>query len=281
MEHQHPQQTQPQQRPLPRQQCPRCDSMNTKFCYYNNYSMTQPRYFCKACRRYWTQGGTLRNVPVGGGCRKGKHTKAGASASSNAPRLPPPGPVHQPPPQNVDQNFGLSVPKPLLMINKVTTRATTIPPSSATYYAAATCGGGGQMSSLAAIQTLNQNQAPGPQFNQPGVHIGGAGGGNFWGSSATLSNLALLRSINVPSFGNPPPNNEYIQHDWTQNFLNSSGSGAGAPQSASTSFWGMMNNNSTSNTAASTSTSGSASASAVNPIDWPDHLQGPFVPSHP
>jgi transposase-like protein len=29
--------------------CPRCDSTNTKFCYYNNYSTTQPRYFCKAC----------------------------------------------------------------------------------------------------------------------------------------------------------------------------------------------------------------------------------------
>ncbi|PPS02186.1 hypothetical protein GOBAR_AA18481 [Gossypium barbadense] len=42
--------------PLP---CPRCDSTNTKFCYYNNYNLSQPRYFCKACRRYWTQGGTL------------------------------------------------------------------------------------------------------------------------------------------------------------------------------------------------------------------------------
>lgn len=50
--------------------CPRCGSCNTKFCYYNNYSLTQPRYFCKACRRYWTKGGSLRNVPVGGGCRK-------------------------------------------------------------------------------------------------------------------------------------------------------------------------------------------------------------------
>ncbi|KAL6011505.1 hypothetical protein ACLOJK_001953 [Asimina triloba] len=52
--------------------CPRCDSTNTKFCYYNNYSLSQPRYFCKTCRRYWTKGGSLRNVPVGGGCRKSK-----------------------------------------------------------------------------------------------------------------------------------------------------------------------------------------------------------------
>ncbi|XP_058781472.1 dof zinc finger protein DOF5.3-like [Vicia villosa] len=50
--------------------CPRCASTNTKFCYYNNYSLSQPRYFCKGCRRYWTKGGSLRNVPVGGGCRK-------------------------------------------------------------------------------------------------------------------------------------------------------------------------------------------------------------------
>ncbi|PIN21409.1 hypothetical protein CDL12_05882 [Handroanthus impetiginosus] len=52
--------------------CPRCNSTNTKFCYYNNYSLSQPRYFCKTCRRYWTQGGTLRNVPIGGGSRKNK-----------------------------------------------------------------------------------------------------------------------------------------------------------------------------------------------------------------
>ncbi|KAG6596620.1 Dof zinc finger protein, partial [Cucurbita argyrosperma subsp. sororia] len=52
--------------------CPRCGSSNTKFCYYNNYSLTQPRYFCKGCRRYWTKGGSLRNIPIGGGCRKNR-----------------------------------------------------------------------------------------------------------------------------------------------------------------------------------------------------------------
>ncbi|GAB2270185.1 hypothetical protein Dimus_005089 [Dionaea muscipula] len=54
--------------------CPRCDSLSTKFCYYNNYNLSQPRYFCKCCRRYWTKGGVLRNVPVGGGCRKIKRS---------------------------------------------------------------------------------------------------------------------------------------------------------------------------------------------------------------
>ncbi|KAH7550463.1 hypothetical protein ACOSP7_024200 [Xanthoceras sorbifolium] len=60
--------------------CPRCESTHTKFCYYNNYSLSQPRYFCKTCRRYWTKGGTLRNIPVGGGCRKNKKV---ASKKSN------------------------------------------------------------------------------------------------------------------------------------------------------------------------------------------------------
>ncbi|RZB87746.1 dof zinc finger protein DOF4.6-like isoform X1 [Glycine soja] len=63
--------------------CPRCHSINTKFCYYNNYSLTQPRYFCKTCRRYWTEGGTLRNIPVGGGSRKNKRSSASCSNNSH------------------------------------------------------------------------------------------------------------------------------------------------------------------------------------------------------
>ncbi|TYI73159.1 hypothetical protein E1A91_D07G111800v1 [Gossypium mustelinum] len=59
--------------------CPRCESSNTKFCYFNNYSLSQPRHFCKTCRRYWTRGGALRNVPVGGGCRKNKKNKSSSS----------------------------------------------------------------------------------------------------------------------------------------------------------------------------------------------------------
>ncbi|KDP40802.1 hypothetical protein JCGZ_24801 [Jatropha curcas] len=63
--------------------CPRCDSTNTKFCYYNNYNLSQPRHFCKNCRRYWTKGGALRNIPVGGGSRKN------AKRSSNQKRANP------------------------------------------------------------------------------------------------------------------------------------------------------------------------------------------------
>ncbi|XP_057969067.1 dof zinc finger protein DOF4.6 [Malania oleifera] len=75
-----------ERRPRPQKEqalnCPRCNSTNTKFCYYNNYSLTQPRYFCKTCRRYWTEGGSLRNIPVGGGSRKNKRS---SSSTSSAP----------------------------------------------------------------------------------------------------------------------------------------------------------------------------------------------------
>lgn len=64
--------------------CPRCESTNTKFCYFNNYSLSQPRHFCKTCRRYWTRGGALRNVPVGGGCRRNKKSKGNSSSSSRS-----------------------------------------------------------------------------------------------------------------------------------------------------------------------------------------------------
>ncbi|XVF42654.1 hypothetical protein PTKIN_Ptkin01aG0382000 [Pterospermum kingtungense] len=53
--------------------CPRCNSLDTKFCYFNNYNVNQPRHFCKNCHRYWTAGGTMRNVPIGAGRRKNKH----------------------------------------------------------------------------------------------------------------------------------------------------------------------------------------------------------------
>ncbi|KAH6823441.1 hypothetical protein C2S53_014649 [Perilla frutescens var. hirtella] len=68
----------------PSVKCPRCDSPNTKFCYYNNYSLTQPRHFCKTCRRYWTKGGALRSVPIGGGCRKNKKMRSSPPLSGDS-----------------------------------------------------------------------------------------------------------------------------------------------------------------------------------------------------
>ncbi|KAF5451766.1 hypothetical protein F2P56_026842 [Juglans regia] len=70
--------------------CRRCNSTNTKFCYYNNYSLTQPRYLCKTCKRYWTEGGSIRNVPVGGCSRKNKKSAAASrSTSSKTPDFNP------------------------------------------------------------------------------------------------------------------------------------------------------------------------------------------------
>lgn len=89
-----------QRRPRPEKDkqalnCPRCNSTNTKFCYYNNYSLSQPRYMCKTCKRYWTEGGSLRNVPVGGGSRKNNISKRSSTSplplpSSKKQQLPPP-----------------------------------------------------------------------------------------------------------------------------------------------------------------------------------------------
>ncbi|XP_052210655.1 dof zinc finger protein DOF4.6 isoform X2 [Diospyros lotus] len=92
--------------------CPRCNSTNTKFCYYNNYSLSQPRYFCKSCRRYWTEGGSLRNIPVGGGSRKNKRSSSNpsnsssSSSSSSSKKLPDllPPPQLPPPPATTNQN---------------------------------------------------------------------------------------------------------------------------------------------------------------------------------
>ncbi|KAK8604361.1 hypothetical protein V6N13_099306 [Hibiscus sabdariffa] len=60
--------------------CPRCNSNETKFCYYNNYNVNQPRHFCKNCQRYWTAGGAMRNVPVGAGRRKTKSSSSAIAA---------------------------------------------------------------------------------------------------------------------------------------------------------------------------------------------------------
>ncbi|XP_019164591.1 PREDICTED: dof zinc finger protein DOF4.5-like [Ipomoea nil] len=58
--------------PPPPRECPRCHSNDTKFCYFNNYSMNQPRYYCRTCKRYWTHGGILRDIPIGGKSHKGR-----------------------------------------------------------------------------------------------------------------------------------------------------------------------------------------------------------------
>nr|XP_010908824.1 dof zinc finger protein DOF1.6-like [Elaeis guineensis] len=73
-----------------RERCPRCNSRDTKFCYYNNYNTSQPRHFCRSCRRYWTLGGSLRNVPIGGSSRKRlRPSPASAAATATVHSLRP------------------------------------------------------------------------------------------------------------------------------------------------------------------------------------------------
>ncbi|GMJ00006.1 cycling DOF factor 3 [Hibiscus trionum] len=97
--------------------CPRCNSMDTKFCYYNNYNINQPRHFCKACQRYWTAGGTMRNVPVGAGRRKNKNSASqyrhiSISEVLQAARMDAPTAAHHPSLKSNGRvlSFGLDAP---------------------------------------------------------------------------------------------------------------------------------------------------------------------------
>ena len=165
------------QAPQQPQKCPRCDSLNTKFCYYNNYSLSQPRYFCKTCRRYWTQGGTLRNVPVGGGCRKGKRAKTSNSSSSS---------------ENINSSFrSLPLQQPQGMV--VQTQAPPLTsvvkakdPSSVV--ASPFYQSGGYLSSLAAMHSLNPSSSH--PFDQSLNVIAGS-------DALRSSNLGLLSGFNV------------------------------------------------------------------------------------
>ncbi|KAG1342524.1 cyclic dof factor 3 [Cocos nucifera] len=98
--------------------CPRCSSLDTKFCYYNNYSVNQPRHFCKHCQRYWTAGGTMRNVPVGAGRRKIKNSASQFrhvsvyNATFQTVRPEVTDPIHHPPlkPNGSVLSFGSDAP---------------------------------------------------------------------------------------------------------------------------------------------------------------------------
>ncbi|KAG6420614.1 hypothetical protein SASPL_117149 [Salvia splendens] len=195
--------------PSPR--CPRCDSTNTKFCYYNNYSLSQPRYYCKSCRRYWTHGGTLRNVPIGGGYRKSKRPRI--SSPSSPPPLPSTGLIPRP----------RGVPPPAAPNPRaVVTRPVAPPPFVGGFY-----DGGSFLSSLAAMQSVGINQG-----------TAAMGGGSRFGS-----NMALLQGmLNSPAAAaarlRSPPQQNLIQpgsfSSWTPSVNN-----VGATSSSAASAAGM------------------------------------------
>lgn len=269
----------------PPQKCPRCDSNNTKFCYYNNYSLTQPRYFCKTCRRYWTQGGTLRNVPVGGGCRKGKRTMKGGGLSSSAGESSSRSHHHH---HQVLQSPPIANLSTATFFSGNNSRSQPLPMSS--LY---TGGGGGLLSSLAAMQSMSQlsqsiiNQSP----------LGVISGSN------NNNNNQLIGNFNIPTSTSPKvPMNQQLENtgfyqmvnsekpnmessfypsdqtlqfqptrplgSWTQRFINSNNNN---------------NNNIWPNSSADNSSSGGANDSttadvaSLSPNQWPD-LPG-FGPS--
>ncbi|KAJ1381875.1 Zinc finger, Dof-type [Sesbania bispinosa] len=261
---------QPQPQPPP-QKCPRCDSLNTKFCYYNNYSLTQPRYFCKTCRRYWTQGGTLRNVPVGGGCRKGKRTKNSPSSSSSAenPSLPP-------------QNQMVVQTQPPVVRAKDPSSLVASP--VVPFYQGGT---GGYLSTLAAIHQLNQPH----RFDQS-LNLGGDAlrSSNLGLVPAGFNAAASLPSIRPPQFyqvgsgGSREVPSLYTSEqglipstmantsagaaphlDWSQSFINNNVAGNRASDA---SLWSTIST--TSNISGNSERSASAGSSSLVPNQWPD-----------
>ncbi|PIA45967.1 hypothetical protein AQUCO_01600312v1 [Aquilegia coerulea] len=66
--------------------CPRCESINTKFVYYQLQNGSKPVHFCKDCRRHWTVGALLRTRLYSGGKRRRRQLKdPGLRASVEGP----------------------------------------------------------------------------------------------------------------------------------------------------------------------------------------------------
>ena len=302
---------QQQHQPQQPQKCPRCESLNTKFCYYNNYNLSQPRYFCKTCRRYWTLGGTLRNVPVGGGCRKGKRAKTSSSSSSGEnsrlqqqlPQQPHLLQHNFATPQNIlatNNSGNLSSPA---LRNKASGNLVS-PPAPGMSTMGSYFPGGGFFTSLEAIQSLNNNQPPIQSFplqplNQP-VNLGGVLG--------ETSNLGLLHGFNaVPAFGSQnqqqsqfyhvgyrdtrsiehsfyphnqesliqssrPATSSHQQQNWHHGFMSNS-----SPTVSDTALWST----STSTTIGHTNSNinPTAGSSPLNPDQWKHDLPGYGPPS--
>ncbi|RDX76207.1 Dof zinc finger protein DOF5.3, partial [Mucuna pruriens] len=262
-------QAQPPQQP---QKCPRCDSLNTKFCYYNNYSLSQPRYFCKTCRRYWTQGGTLRNVPVGGGCRKGKRAKSSPSpspAENSSSR------------QQQPQEMVMVQPQPPVVRAKDPSSVVASP-----FYQ----GGGGYLSSLAAMHSLNPSSSH--PFDQSlnsdplrpsnlgllsGFHVSSLGSQRPIGSirppqlyqigSGEREVVSMYEQglVNVNPSSTMANSSGVSQHAWTQSFINSN---AANRASSDASLWSTISTTIGGNSER-TSTSAAAASSLV-PNQWPD-----------
>ncbi|OIV92225.1 hypothetical protein TanjilG_31144 [Lupinus angustifolius] len=239
----------PQQPP---QQCPRCDSMNTKFCYYNNYSLTQPRFFCKTCKRYWTQGGTLRNIPVGGSSRKGKRTK---HASSSQLQLRPQPQIQS---HRVTQEVVQLPNQPNLTTMMRPTAPRVVQPNSSYYQGGSIGGGGGYLSSFAAVHSMN----PPPQPLDQSLNV------------MASSNSGLLPGFNTAasgSLGSQPyhPGQIYPQGFYPEHGFNYPSNMANH-RAPDTTLWNTVSTSSSISGNTQNNTRGGASSSSSVPNHWPN-----------
>ena len=73
--------------------CPRCNSEETKFGYYNNNQISQPRYRCKNCKKFWTHGGKVRDISSNGRERRVNRFRDSSPSTVSSAPPPPPLPV--------------------------------------------------------------------------------------------------------------------------------------------------------------------------------------------
>ncbi|KAJ9565259.1 hypothetical protein OSB04_001225 [Centaurea solstitialis] len=190
--------------PEPGLNCPRCDSTNTKFCYFNNYSLTQPRHFCKTCRRYWTRGGALRNVPVGGGCRRNKRNSKSRSSKS---------------PTRSGPNKSLSVSPPRSSSENMTSNQLPHPPSLHLPFMSSLGQYGGNLgSSIGGFQAQNE-------MGSFQIGSGSSGGNNNFNNMLSIGGGENWRVPFLPGF--EVPNNN------TTNLFNYQNEGVIEAQSSS------------------------------------------------
>ncbi|KAI3452204.1 hypothetical protein Pfo_008869 [Paulownia fortunei] len=260
--------TQQQQQPPTPLKCPRCNSLNTKFRYFNNHSLAQPRHYCKTCKRQWTVGGNLRNIPFGGKTRNDKQTKA-SSSRSQPPQ--PPLPLGEEHLQNcqsltpmaamVPQNFDTT------MIQPVTNLPAAVSPLSSYYF-------NDEISCLDAIQSLiqpeviNQHVNAGNQFSSGGANMAIP---QEWNIQSMASQPALPQQIprhieshqahNQANNGPPSPlyNNSLVQPTWPMNSF---------PQDITTNFGVSASNACLWNNFSGNTTDTEMDTTSVNVDEW-------------
>ncbi|GMH07856.1 hypothetical protein Nepgr_009696 [Nepenthes gracilis] len=166
--------------------CPRCFSMETKFCYFNNYNVNQPRHYCKSCQRYWTAGGTIRNIPVGAGRRKNKHASSQFQVVVNSGDHfhSSPTQLSSPAGSSTETREGLRADGGAPLCESVVTMLTLRDPKNPLDYSADASGERMGLSSPESEISNKAEQVPGPLLAYPwnsfwnGMAYGGDGGGH-------------------------------------------------------------------------------------------------------